>query len=300
MLLRKFCAATHINPFSASEDSLCLFATHSGNRKISVKTIRVYLHGVLHQNTLLGGNIRVPSLNILYHVLRGTKRIQRNSLTCPLRLPITISHLHDICKLIASSLFHIQDKYMFLASCLIALFGLLRVPKYTSPTVSRFDPSLNLSRSDVSFNHNYSITCLRIKGSKTDPFRAGTTVRIAATYNKLCPVSATCLYFTFSPNSVGPLFRRHNGEFLTRRTIATFHRIATPRVPHINTHSFRIGRASAALTAGASDSLICTLGRWSSDCYIRYLRISDRDISLFQHGMSTVPFTSSTWGPDKI
>ena len=142
--------------------------------------------------------------------------------------------------------------------------------------------------------------CIRIKASKTDPFRVGTTVCIAVTNNNLCPVSATRLYLFFSPNTVGPLFRRHNGEFLTRHTIATFLRIAIPQVQHINAHIFRIGGASAALTAGASDSLIRTLGRWSSDCYIRYLRITDRDIIYFQHGMSTVSFTSSTWDPDRI
>lgn len=44
---------------------------------------------------------------------------------------------------------------------------------------------------------------------------------------------------------------------------------------NLNTHSFRIGGASAAASSGVPDSIIKILGRWSSDCYRRYIRISD-------------------------
>ncbi|XP_028412109.1 uncharacterized protein LOC114534837 [Dendronephthya gigantea] len=37
-------------------------------------------------------------------------------------------------------------------------------------------------------------------------------------------------------------------------------------------HSFRIGAATAAGSVGLTSWLIKTLGRWSSDCYERYIR----------------------------
>lgn len=41
---------------------------------------------------------------------------------------------------------------------------------------------------------------------------------------------------------------------------------------HIRSHSFRIGGATYAASLGLSDSQICSLGRWNSDAFKRYIR----------------------------
>ena len=41
-----------------------------------------------------------------------------------------------------------------------------------------------------------------------------------------------------------------------------------------NGHSFRSGAATSAHKARLEDHLIQTLGRWSSDCYTRYIHTS--------------------------
>ena len=101
---------------------------------------------------------------------------------------------------------------------------------------------------------------LQIKGSKTDTFRLRTTIRISATNDNLCPVSAMMSYLRLSPLSPD-LFHQTNGDFLTQHSIVNLLQVALPDINDINSHSFRIGGASAALTSGASDSVIRILGR---------------------------------------
>ena len=41
---------------------------------------------------------------------------------------------------------------------------------------------------------------------------------------------------------------------------------------HFSTHSLRIGGATALFAAGANETIIRTMGRWSSDIYRLYTR----------------------------
>ena len=227
------------------------------------------------------GNCHISALNVLYHTLRGIRRSQGNALTRPKRSPITISNLHSIAIYLNRSGFTAHDKSMFLASALTAFFDLLRISEYTCP-LPTFDASWHISTSDVQFNKEFSMMNIRLKASKTDPFRIGVTIRIAAlNQHPLCPVAAMREYLKFvSHNNSTPLFVKHNGHYLTRQAIVALLKIVFCSNMTINTHSFRIGGATAALAAGASDSLIRSLGRWTSACYLRYLRISDNELSL--------------------
>ena len=64
---------------------------------------------------------------------------------------------------------------------------------------------------------------IHIKESKTDPFRSGTTIQLAAISNHvLCPVRAMHAYLAICPLSRGPLFALHNGDFLTSAFYCSF------------------------------------------------------------------------------
>ena len=294
-----FCETCGLSPFPLSEASLCFYAVFSFNRGLACKTIKVYITGVLHQNSMLGCSANLALMPILHRIIRGIRRRQGNSVTRRPRKPITTSHLKAISKFLFLSGHPVSDKYMLLAACLTAFFGLLRVSEFSCPTTSRFDPTIHLLRSDVSFNLNYSLMTIRIKGSKTDPFRRGVSVRIAATFDTICPVGAMRNFLALRGLKDGPLFQFRDGKFLTRHKVYLLLEQSLPSVPDLNTHSFRIGGASAALTAGASDSMIRIMGRWSSDCYLRYLRISDSDIQKFTANMAKISCVSSAWDPDK-
>jgi len=141
------------------------------------------------------------------YVLRGIRRIQGNTLRRPPRNSITVSHLLSMLGFLSSSSFSAHDKAMWHSVIVTAFFGLLRVSEFTCPD-NTFDASSHLSREDISFNRNNSILYIKIKASKTDPFRAGVIIRLAAIRgHKLCPVAAMRSYLLgFSIFAFWPAF----------------------------------------------------------------------------------------------
>jgi len=270
-----------MSPFPVTELILCLFVVYLARCNLSYKTIRVYLFGVQYHSLLRGFPIKISSMNYLYYSLRGIRRTQGNSLTRPPRSPITISHLWSMYAFLASSHFTPHDKSLWRCMVVLAFFGLFRVSEFTC--VAPFDISIHLSPADISFNSAFSMMYINLKASKTDPFRSGCVIRLASIPgHELCPVGAMRCFLSFRGDSEGPLFTLSSGRFLSRGMVDYFLHLSLPGVPNIRTHSFRIGGASAALAAGASDALIRVMGRWSSDCYNRYIRVSDNQISRFQ------------------
>ena len=168
-----------------------------------------------------------------------------------------MKHLFEIARFLASSKLHPQDKTLFMAASLIAFYSLLRVSEYTCENPNSFSPSESLALSDIQFQN--SLLFLRIKASKTDPFKQGVTVRIPTIKSVLCPVKALHLYLVYRGSSLGPLFHFHDGSLLTRNHIQWLLK-QTPSKLNISTHSFRIGGATAAAAAGIPDSTIQTLG----------------------------------------
>lgn len=117
---------------------------------------------------------------------------------------------------------------------------------------------------------------VKIKVSKTDPFRTGHTIYIGATNLPVCPVKSMKTYLSAKTGTQGPLFQYTSGKSLTRNDLIgeTRHLLSSAGlVSSIYAgHSFRIGAATTAALAGLPPWLIKTLGRWSSDCYERYIQ----------------------------
>lgn len=152
---------------------------------------------------------------------------------------------------------------------------------------------VHLNFSDISFDNASSpnIVQIRLKCSKTDPFRQGVNVHVGKTGQTLCPVSALLNYLTIRGNSPGLLFHFKDNTPLTKSRYTSKFRDFLNQAGIDGTqyagHSFRIGAASTAAAKGVEDSLIQTLGRWKSTAYLTYVRLPPDNLAAVSHIIAT-------------
>ncbi len=257
------CLAPDGSLLPASEDTLMLFATFLAS-SLKPQSIKVYLYGVRNLHLEHGFPDPLTDALLLRRLLRGIKRLKGTSSDS--RLPITPSLLRRF-----RSLLHLThyDHLMLWAAILLAFFGFLRSSEL-----------LALRHSDALRRPEGYL--LSIRASKTDPFRHGATVKITSLPDRtLCAVNAIDLLLAASVTHQGPIFHFWNGTSLTRQKLNTLIKLLATRCgiapERYSSHSFRIGAASTAAAAGVPDWQIQALGRWSSDCYKRYIRLPDPD-----------------------
>ena len=158
------------------------------------------------------------------------------------------------------------------------LFGLLRCSEFTVPSVNDYDPAVHLSLGDIAIDSHTAPTVVRIniKQSKTDPFRKGIQLFLGTTDHVICPVKAILPYLALRGSKLGPLFMTDKDIPLTRQSFSTSLSaiLAATKLDHhkYNTQSFKIGAATSAKLAGASELDIKMLGRWRSNTFERYIR----------------------------
>lgn len=273
----KFCEESKISgefpTFPASEDTLMYFAVYLA-RTCKQKTIKVYLSAIRHLHILYGHNLELTKFLRLQLLLRGIKRAQGDN--TKLRKPILIQHLNLFYELLQIKTTTNNDSLMIWAAMSFAFFGFLRISEFTCN--SNFDVTKHLSLSSISFHHSNGKESIKaiIKVSKTDPFRLGTTIHLGQSQSHICPVAAMHKYLSIRSKIEGPLFHFQSGEALNRSRLTLELRSLLSMGGYCSDefagHSFRIGAATSAAKAGLPPWLIKTMGRWSSDCYERYIR----------------------------
>ena len=136
---------------------------------------------------------------------------------------------------------------MLWAACTICFFGFFRAGEITAPSDKAFDPKDHLAFGDIAVDctSNPSIIRIRLKRSKTDPFRRGMDVFVGRTHNVLCPVSAMLAFLAVRGGRAGALFRFQDGRVLTRDRFVGHVREALSKAEvdarNYAGHSFRSG-----------------------------------------------------------
>ena len=214
---------------------------------------------------------------LLQYTLRGIIRIlQGDRLKRHVHAPVTISHLHKLHAYFDTE-FITQDANMLKSATLLAFFGILLASEYLSDAPHSSHHDSPLLTSDIRISTDPSHMKVSIRKSKTDPFRQGCTITIWATHTAICPIQAMERFLSRYLYTQGPLFRLSNGSLLSRQRLSGYLQAALPSL-NLNTHSFRLGGASAAAAMGIPDSTIQILGRWVSNAYRTYLHLPDSTI----------------------
>ena len=184
---------------------------------------------------------------------------------------------------------------MFRAAVLLAFHGFLRCAEFTSGEHTAFDPQFDASRDsvDVTYTDGQPVLQFRVKRSKTDPFAKGMTIYIGRAALPYCPVTAMVEYLaTAAPPNDRPLFCLASGTPLTHGCLTTKVRnllvaAGVPNARNYGGHSFRIGAATSAAACGISEWQIRALGRWQSDCVLRYIRTRPSDLAHLAHRLDS-------------
>ena len=106
--------------------------------------------------------------------------------------------------------------------------------------------------------------------------RSDLTIIIGKTDQPICLVRAMQVFLSFWGTSTGPLFQYLFGSPLTKAGLTSETRqhlsMSGLQPCQYAGHSYRIGAATTFASVGLPPWLIKTLGRWSSDCYERYIQ----------------------------
>ena len=260
----------------ASELTLIYFASHLA-QTVSYDTVKLYLVAVQDLHRELNFPLHIQNMHRLQKVLTGIKRLAPS--TKRDRFPITTQILTTIHNYLHPALSTNLDHIMLWAAFTLAFFGFLRASEFTCN--GAFNPEVHLTSQDITFHPDMqspSLMRVKIKQSKTDPFRQGCTLTIAKSTSPICSVMAMKDYILQTqPPANRPLFTfSQSGSWLTRSSLTKELRSILEQCGFSSTnfysHSFRIGAATSAASAGIPSWLIKVLGRWSSDCYELYIK----------------------------
>ncbi len=256
---------------------MCRYVDFLANEGLSHVTIKGYLAAVRHlhiEND--AGDPGISAMPKLELIIRGVKMCQASKVASRPRQPISVELLGKIQSVWAAA--PSWDNTMLWAAASLCFFGFLRSGEITVPGDKSFDQARHLTCGDVTVDSLANPTMLRvkIKASKTDPFRLGVDIFVGQVGTLLCPVAAALKYLVMRGSHSGPFFHFKDKKPLTRSRFVEQVRRALSKAgvdssPYSG-NSCRSGAATTAARRGISDATIKMLGRWKSIAYQLYIK----------------------------
>jgi hypothetical protein len=252
------------------------------------KTLACYFYGIRAWHILHGAPWRMNTAE-MKAALDGAAILAPPSSRRPKRFPLIIATIISL-----AALFDLSkplDAAVF--ACLTTtFFAAARLGEFTLPSLKAFIPSHHVKPSDIrreQDRHSLPVTIFRLPRTKTsiegeDVFWAsqeGPADPFAALANHLAvnnPPQDQPLFAWRHPNGLRPLTR---SEFLKRINLAA----TQLGIDSIKGHGIRIGATLEYLLRGVPFDVVKSIGRWSSESFLLYLR---------QHAVIIAPYIQGT------
>lgn len=257
-------------PISAPH--LALFIAYLFDRNYASSTVNTYISALSYSHKLFG--FEDPSK--VFFIVQMLKGYGKLTFSLDSRLPITRPILHRLLNIASEIVTSPYELCLFRAMCSLAFHAFLRVGEMA---ITNHDNAIltvdSLTKLVNSHNHVVSIqvTFRRYKHSYNQPPFSLTLQRQFS----FCPVQYLLDYLDYRGSAPGALFILKDLP-VTRKYFCDLLTMAIKRCglnpSRYKGHSFRIGAASDAAERGMSDTQIRTLGRWKSNAFLRYIRVS--------------------------
>ena len=285
------CAETGIvGSFPAKEDDILTYVGWLLHKQICAATISSYLSGIRAAHLEKGTNppvIRTDLVNLVLHGEANRDNLKKKTGKKKSRIPMTPTSLKLLKAELSASDMSYHDKRLIWAVSSILYFGALRPGEVLCKNSNSFEPTSSLLLKDLTVKackineKDSKLLQVYISSEKTNTTGKGRLIDIySCPASDLCPVRAYSKFCEASnlKDDGKPAFRLRSGKNFTTNLFNK--KLKQYLGKHLNSetgfvsgHSFRIGITSLVSQLGYDEDQIKSLGRWSSQAYLSYIRL---------------------------
>ena len=258
-----------------------LFIQYLKDQKLKESTALGYLNHVSNMQQSFGfQGPKWQELPLTRKIRRLMSKISKSSRSW--KYPVTYAIGCRMVKLLNWN--NMED---LITGCLILtmICGLFRAGEMLTKTNREFN-NIRLMRSGyfkVINDGSKKVLRIWLPGSKTDVYNRGVAIFIPAAENKqYCAVEWIEKLLKQKKDPFTPMFTNKNGTLITKTTFMKKTRKLLRRIgeepKNYSGHSFRKGGAVSAHLAGLGSERIRTLGRWTTDAFMKYTHFIPREI----------------------
>ena len=181
------------------------FTAHLSVGQLAPSTVRSYISAVSYKCKVQGYVYQTQSF-VVSKLMKGMSRLKKRT---DKRLPITITLLRDLIKILPAVCSSNFEASMFAAANYVAFF-VFRVGELVSSSGAGLDHVISFA--EVKFLSENALVELGLRSSKTDTNADGAVVVLQAVVTLICHVKLLRRYIAMRPSVDGPLFCHFGGQ----------------------------------------------------------------------------------------